>query len=415
MGNSNVIELAGREAQHDALSELIRTGARKLIAQALEVEVSELLAEFSGQQDAAGRAAVVRNGYQPEREIQTGIGPVTVQVPKIRSRTGEAVVFRSALVPPYVRKTASLEAALPWLYLKGISTGEMHSALEALVGPQAKGLSAATVSRLKQRWGEEYESWRRRRWDKDRWVYIWVDGIHSGLRAEQQRLCALVVVGVNERGEKHFLAIEDGVRESTQSWREVLLGLKSRGVRAPELAVGDGALGFWAALEEIYPQTRQQRCWMHKTVNVLNALPKSVQPKAKRALHDIWQAATREDAERAFDQFLVTYEPKYPKATATLLKDRDTLMTFYDFPAPHWQHLRTTNPIESTFATIRHRTARTKGCVTRDSLLHLMFKLGQCAEKNWRKLRGFAYLAKIIEGVKFVNGEEVQHADQVAA
>lgn len=404
MNEGNVIEMSGREAGRDELTELIRTGARKLIAQGLEVEVSELLARFSGAQDEQGRAAVVRNGYQPEREIQTGIGPVTVQVPKVRSRSGEPVVFRSALVPPYVRKSASLEAALPWLYLKGISTGEMHAALEALVGPQAKGLSAATVSRLKQHWGEEYETWRQCRWDKDQWVYIWVDGIYSGLRAEQQRLCALVVVGVNERGEKHFLAIEDGVRESTQSWREVLLGLKHRGLQAPELAVGDGALGFWAALEEIFPQTRHQRCWMHKTGNVLNVLPKSAQPKAKRALHDIWQAATREDAEQAFDQFIETYEPKYPKATATLVKDRDALMTFYDFPAVHWQHLRTTNPIESTFATIRHRTARTKGCVTRDSLLHMMFKLGQCAEKNWRKLRGFAYLAKVIKGVKFVNG-----------
>jgi len=264
-------------------------------------------------------------------------------------------------------------------------------------------------------WREEYESWRHRRLDQDRWVYVWADGIYSGLRAEQQRLCALVIVGVNERGEKHFLAIEDGIRESTQSWREVLLDLKGRGMNAPKLAVGDGALGFWAALEEIYPSTRHQRCWMHKTGNVLNALPKTVQPKAKRALHEIWQAATREDAEQAFDQFIATYEAKYPKAAICLVKDRDVLMTFYDFPATHWQHLRTTNPIESTFATIRHRTARTKGCVTRDSLLHMMFKLGQCAEQNWRKIRGFAYLAKVIEGVRFVNGEEVQQPDQVAA
>jgi transposase-like protein len=325
------------------------------------------------------------------------------------------MTFRSALVPPYVRKSASLEAALPWLYLKGISTGEMAPALEVLVGAEAKGLSASTVSRLKQRWSKDYEDWRRRQVGKDRWVYIWADGIYSGLRAERQRLCALVIVGVNERGEKHFLAIEDGIRESTQSWREVLLGLKSRGLAAPELAVGDGAMGFWAALEEVFPATRPQRCWMHKMGNVLNALPKSVQPKAKSALHDIWQAATREDAEQAFDQFIETYEPKYPKAVVCLVKDRDVLMTFYDFPAVHWQHIRTTNPIESTFATIRHRTARTKGCVTRDTMLHMMFKLGECAAKNWRKLRGFAYLAKVIEGVKFINGEEVQKTDQVAA
>ena len=415
MNKHNVVELSGRDTSRDELTELIRDGARKLIGEALEAEVSELLSEFSQRRDEGGRATVVRNGYQPEREIQTGIGPVKVKVPKVRGRAGEAVVFRSALVPPYVRKTASLEAALPWLYLKGISTGEMGPALKVLVGAQAKGLSASTVSRLKQQWREEYEGWRHRRLDQERWVYVWADGIYSGLRAEQQRLCALVIVGVNAHGDKHFLAIEDGIRESTQSWREVLLDLKARGLNAPELAVGDGAMGFWAALEESYPQTRPQRCWMHKTGNVLNALPKSVQPKAKGALHDIWQAATREDAERAFDQFIVTYEPKYPKAAACLTKDRDSLMTFYDFPATHWQHLRTTNPIESAFATIRHRTTRMKGCVTRDSLLHMMFKLGQCAEKNWRKLRGFAYLAKLIEGVKFVNGEEIQQPDQIAA
>jgi transposase-like protein len=415
MSKHNVVELSGRETRRDELTELIRGGARKLIREALESEVGELLSGFSERRDASGRAAVVRNGYQPERAIQTGVGPVTVKVPKVRSRDGEPVSFRSALVPPYVRKSARLEAALPWLYLKGISTGEMAPALEVLVGSEAKGLSASTVSRLKQQWREDYEAWRHRRLEKDRWVYIWADGIYSGLRAERQRLCALVIVGVDERGEKHFLAIEDGIRESTQSWREVLLDLKSRGLNAPELAIGDGAMGFWAALEEVFPATRQQRCWMHKTGNILNALPKSAQPKAKSALHDIWQAATREDAERAFDQFIVTYEAKYPKATACLLKDRDSLMTFYDFPAVHWQHLRTTNPIESAFATIRHRTTRTKGCVTRDSMLHMMFKLGECAEKNWRKLRGFAYLAKVIAGVKFVNGEEIEQQDQVAA
>ena len=414
MSQNNDVEFTSR-AGHDALSELIRCGARELIGKALEAEVAELLAEFAGRQDERGRAAVVRNGYHPAREILTGIGPVTVQVPKVRSRDGAAVSFQSALVPPYVRKTASLEAALPWLYLKGISTGEMASALEALVGAQAKGLSAGTVSRLKQSWGVEYAAWCRRRLDQERWVYVWVDGIYSGLRAEQQRLCALVVVGVNERGEKHFLAIEDGVRESTQSWREVLLGMKARGLKAPELAAGDGALGFWAALDEIYPTTRTQRCWVHKTANVLNALPRTVQPKAKQALHEIWQAPTREDAETAFDCFITTYEAKYPKAATCLAKDRDSLLTFYDFPATHWQHLRTTNPIESTFATIRHRTRRAKGCVTRDSLLHMMFKLGECAEKSWRKLRGFAYLAKVIEGVKFVNGEEVEQPGLVAA
>jgi len=414
MKKRNRTEETSRASQ-DELTAVIRAGARKLIAQALEAEVTELLSAFGDQHDANGRARVVRNGYQPEREIQTGIGPVTVQVPKVRSRQGQAVQFHSALVPPYVRKSRSLETALPWLYLKGISTGEMQSALEVLVGPEAKGLSASTVARLKQTWRAEYETWRQRRLDQDRWVYLWVDGIYSGLRAEKQRLCALVVIGVNAQGEKHLLALEDGLRESTQSWREVLVDLQARGMNPPELAIGDGAMGFWAALDELSPTTRQQRCWFHKTGNVLNALPKSVHPKAKRALHAIWQAATRQEADRAFDQFIVTYEPKYPKATACLLKDQDTLLTFYDFPAKHWQSVRTTNPIESTFATIRHRTARTKGCVTRDSLLHMMFKLGQCAEKNWRKLRGFADLTKVIDGTPFVNGEEIQQPDRAAA
>lgn len=399
----------------DVLTEVMRAGARKLIAQALDAEVAELLAAYANQRDVQGRALVVRNGHQPEREIQTGMGPVTVHVPKVRSRQGEPVAFRSALVPPYVRKTASLEAAIPWLYLKGISTGEMQTALEALVGPEAKGLSASTVARLKQTWREEYEAWRQRRLDDDHWVYIWVDGIYSGLRAEHHRLCAWVVIGVNGRGEKHFLAIEDGLRESTQSWREVLLNLKARGMNAPELGIGDGAMGFWAAVEEISPNTRQQRCWCHKTRNGLNALPKSVQPKAKQALQDIWGAATQAAAEHAFDVFVETYEPKYPKATACLQKDREELLTFYVFPAQHWQSLRTTNPIESTFGTIRHRTKQTNGCLTRDGMLHMMYKLGQCAEKTWRHLRGFQQLPKVIEGIQFTDGIERTTGNPVAA
>ncbi len=414
MTKRNKTEQEERGGQ-DELTALIRMGAQQLIAQALTAEVADLLATYADQQDAQGHARVVRSGHHRPREIQTGIGPVTVQVPKVRSREGEAVTFRSALVPPYVRKTRSLEAALPWLYLKGISTGEMQGALEALVGPEAKGLSASTIARLKQVWREEYETWRQRRLDDDQWVYIWVDGIDSGLRAETQRLCALVVIGVNRQGEKHLLAIEDGVRESTQSWREVLLHLKARGMNAPALAVGDGAMGFWAAVEEIYPTTRQQRCWIHKTNNVLNALPKSGQPKAKQALQEIWQAETKAAANRAFDLFLTTYEAKYPKATACLAKDREELLTFYQFPAQHWQSLRTTNPIESTFGTIRHRTTRTKGCLTRDGLLHMLFKLGRCAEKTWRRLRGFKELEQVIKGIHCIDGIEEPRLDPVAA
>lgn len=340
---------------------------------------------------------------------------MTVQVPKVRSRLGKPVTFRSALVPPYVRKTASLEAAIPWLYLKGISTGERQPALEALVGLEAQGLSASTVSRLKQIWREEYNLWRYRRLEADQWISIWVDGISSGLRAEEHRLCALVVLGMNAQGEKHLLAIEDGICESTQSWREVLLNLKARGRMAPPLAIGDGALGFWVAMEEVFPTTRHQRCWCHKTRNVLNALPKSVQPKAKQALQDIWRAETKGEAEQAFEGFLNTYDTKYPKATACLEKDREELLMFYAFPAAHWPSLRTTNPIESTFGTIRHRTARTKGCLTRDGMLHMMFKLGQCAEKTWRRVRGFKELPKVIAGIQFTDGIEQPTTDSVAA
>jgi putative transposase len=415
MTKNNVLEFAGRDAISDPLTALLRSGAQQLITQAVEAELQELLNQYSDRRTDGGHAVVVRNGHLPERDLQTGLGPVTVRIPKVRSTTGAPVTFRSALVPPYVRKTKSLEAALPWLYLKGVSSGEMGEALKVLIGVEAKGLSASTVSRLKQIWGQEYRSWRDGPLDKDRWVYVWADGVYSGLRGEQMKLCALVVIGVNERGEKHFLAIEDGMRESTQSWREVLLKLKSRGMNGPELAIGDGAMGFWAALEEVYPETRQQRCWMHKTMNVLNCLPKSAQAKGKQSLHDIWQAETKAEAEKAFDLFVKMYEPKYPKAAICLQKDRDEMMAFYDFPAQHWQSIRTSNPIESTFGTIRHRTRRSKGCLSRDGMLHMMFKLGQCAEKKWRRLRGFDYLTKVMTGVKFKDGVEVTELDLVAA
>ncbi|PHQ94077.1 MAG: IS256 family transposase [Marinosulfonomonas sp.] len=415
MDTSNIVDFTSRDAPSDALTDLLRTGAQQLIASAVEAELEGFLAQFATLRTTAGHAAVVRNGHHPARPVQTGIGPVSVRIPKVRSKNGTPVTFRSALVPPYVRKTRALESALPWLYLKGVSSGEMGAALKVLLGPNAKGLSANTVSRLKRGWAKEYDGWRDERLDKEPWVYIWADGVYSGLRGEQDKLCALVIIGVNAHGEKHFLAIEGGVRESKQSWKEVLLNLKSRGMNAPKLAIGDGAMGFWAALEEVFPRTRQQRCWQHKTMNVLNCLPKLSQPKAKKALHDIWQAETRMDAGKAFDLFIETYEAKYPKATLCLQKDREELMAFFDFPAQHWQSIRTSNPIESAFATIRHRTKRSKGCLSRDGMLHMMFKLGQCAEENWRKLRGFNYLAKVITGVKFTDGIETNTNNQVAA
>ena len=410
MNESNLIEFASRESNADPLTELLRQGARQLIQQAVEAELATFLTGFKQRKLSDGRTAIVRNGYQPERQIQIGIGAISVQIPKVRAKDGSPVTFRSALVPPYVRKARSLEAALPWLYLKGISTGEMQSALSVLVGADAQGLSASTVARLKLQWGQEYQAWCTRRLDQDQWVYLWVDGIYSGLRAEDTKLCALVVIGVNAKGHKQFLAIEDGVRESTQSWREVLLGLKTRGMNSPQLAVGDGAMGFWSALDEVYPDSKQQRCWVHKTANVLNCVPKSVQPKVKEALHQIWQADTQSNAYQAFDRFEQMFAAKYSKAVQCLQKDKDELLAFYDFPALHWQSLRTTNPIESAFSTIRHRTKRSKGCLSREGLLQMMFKLGQCAQHNWRRLRCFDDLKKVVTGVKFKDGVEVNQS-----
>lgn len=416
MNMDNVLQYEGRETiTTDALTQLLKSGAQQMLQVAIEAEVQDFLLQFQNRLLDDGRAAVVRNGYQPERDLQTGVGPVTIKVPKVRSRDGEAVTFRSALVPPYVRKTKSLEAALPWLYLKGVSTGEMSEALEILVGPKAKGLSASTVARLKQQWADEYQQWIRKPLDKQQWVYLWADRIHSGVRAEHAKLCALTVIGVDEKGHKHLLAIEDGTCESTQSWREVLLKLKQRGMNVPKLGIGDGALGFWAAADQIFPGMRHQRCWVHKTANVLNKLPKSAQPKAKQALHEIWMAETKKDVEAAFDLFVTTYEDKYPGTVQCLLKDQDELLAFYGFPAAHWKSIRTTNPIESTFATIRHRTKRSKGCLSGTSMLHMMFKLGHCAQKRWHRLRGFDHLANVIRGVKFKDGIDVKTADQVAA
>jgi transposase-like protein len=414
MDNDTLIELSSKGID-DPLTELLRSGARDLIAQAVNAELVEVMKAFANEKTDGGRARVVRSGYQPKREILTGIGAVEVKVPKIRARQGETACFNSALVPPYVRKSKSIEAAIPWLYLKGISTGQMQEALEALLGSEAKGLSANVVGRLKSTWEQEYKAWVKRR-ITGQWVYIWADGIYSSLKADDGRLCCLVVIGVNTYGEKHFLAIEDGVRESTQSWREVLLSLKQRGLtEAPKLAVGDGALGFWGAISEVYPETTHQRCWMHKTGNVLNYLPKQAQPKAKECLHNIWMSETKEEAYKAFDDFTRRYEAKYPKATGCLAKDKQELLAFYDFPAEHWAHIRTTNVIESCFATLRHRSKQTRGCVTRVTMLSMIYKLSECATSGFHKLRGFRQLGKVIEGVIFKNGIEVVKEGRTAA
>jgi len=397
--------------QEDPLTEVLQAGARKLLTQAVEAEATLFLDAYAAFVDDAGRRRVVRNGHLPERAIQTGIGPVSVRQPRVRDRGDGAIRFTSAILPRYLRRTKSLEDLLPWLYLKGISTGDFSEALAALLGAQAPGLSASTISRLKEVWGVEAERWQRRDLTAKRYVYFWVDGIYFSARMEEEKQCILVVIGATEAGQKELLAITDGYRESAQSWRELLLDLKRRGlVKAPELAIGDGALGFWKALREVYGKTREQRCWVHKTGNVLNELPKGLQKKAKQHLHDIWMAETRKEAESAFDFFLEAYGAKYDKAAACLAKDRDVLLTFYDFPAKHWKHIRTTNPIESTFATVRLRTYRTKGCLSRKTAMAMVFKLCQCAQRKWRKLDGSNHLAEIIRGVKFVDGERQDRA-----
>lgn len=336
-----------------------------------------------------------------------------VRIPKVRDRSGSGVKFNSELVPPYLRRTKSVETLLPWLYLKGISTGDFQEALTAILGAEAKGLSPSTITRLKQTWEKEHQDWAKSSLAKKRYVYWWADGIHFNIRGENARSCILILIGVTESGHKEFVAIEEGLRESELSWTELLQNLKERGLEfGPELAVGDGALGFWKALTKVFGATRQQRCWVHKTANVLNKLPKSSQKVAKTALQAIWMAESREKAEKAFDRFVATYEEKYPKATACLAKDRAALLAFYDFPAAHWQHIRTTNPIESSFATVRLRTAKTRGCVSRATILAMVFKMGMSAQIGWRRLRGFEHLAKVVHGIRFKNGREVVQKDQ---
>ncbi len=412
MGNDKVVSLRSQSEIEDPLTQLLREKASELLQAAVHAECEEFLARFAERRDDQGRHAVVRNGHLPERAVLTGIGPVAVKVPRIRDRAGVGARFESRLVPAYVRRAASVDAVLPWLYLRGISQADVGPALQALVGADAANLSAPVIGRLKRGWTEEHANWHATDLSRDEWVYLWVDGVYSNIRGDNDRVCALVVIGVNERGQKRFLAIEDGVREAKQSWREVLLKLKSRGVTMPKVAVGDGALGFWAAAGEVFPQTRPQRCWVHKMGNVLNYLPKTTQPKAKKAMQEIWMAETRESACAAFDLFVKTYEPKYPKAAECLAKDRDALMTFYDFPAEHWIHLRTTNPIESTFATIRHRTKRVKGAFSSQTLMAMMFKLAITAEQSFRRIKGFHWMADVIHGVQFKDGIKQENQEQ---
>jgi transposase-like protein len=392
------------------LTELLRKGARKLLADAVEQEVDDYLREREDVRDDSGHRLVVRNGHLPERRIQTSLGDVAVKKPRVRDKrpAEDRERFESSILPRYLRRTKSMEELLPWLYLKGVSTGDFSEALKALLGPDAPGLSATTITRLKSAWEEEYKDWSKRSLAGKRYAYIWADGVYFNVRLEDDanaRQCILVLMGATSEGRKELIAVIDGYRESEQSWRELLLGLRSRGLEiAPELAIGDGGLGFWAALRKVYSSAREQRCWVHKTANVLNKMPKSVQPKAKSMLHDIWMAETKVEAEKAFDLFLETFAAKYPGASECLKKDRDVLLTFYDFPAEHWTHIRTTNPIESTFSTVRLRTRKTKGAGSRLASLTMVFKLALTAQNKWRTLNGSQLIADVIRGVNFVDG-----------
>ena len=396
----------------DVLQEILQQGAQRMLATAIENEVAEYLELHGPLRDADGQRLVVRNGHKGERLIQTGLGPVAVRQPRVNDRRtdadGDRIRFTSRILPPYLRRTKAIAELIPWLYLKGISTGQFSEALEALLGPGASGLSATNIVRLKAGWEDQWKQWSARSLAGKAYVYVWADGVHFNVRLEEEgsnKQCILVLMGATAEGVKALIAVTDGYRASEQSWRELLLSVQSRGlVVSPSLAIGDGALGFWAALRKVFPATREQRCWVHKTANILNKLPKSSQAGAKAMLHEIWMAETKAAAEKALDLFCTTYEAKYPKAVECLRKDRDVLLAFYDFPAEHWKHIRTTNPVESTFATVRLRTRRTKGCGSRTATLTMVFKLTQCAERHWRKLDGTKLLPEVIRGVKFVDG-----------
>jgi transposase-like protein len=387
-----------------ALEELLREGARRMLGTAIEQEVAEYVDRHAGELDENGRRLVTRNGRLPERELVTGVGPVRVSQPRVHDkRPGEK--FTSRILPAYMRRVPSIDALIPCLYLKGVSTGDFSEALEAILGPQATGLSATNIVRLKEIWKQDYQAWRQRDLDGKRYVYIWVDGIHFNVRLDDERSCILVIIGATREGQKELLAVHDGYRESKLSWQEVLRDLKSRGLtELPELATGDGALGFWAAAAEEFPDTRVQRCWVHKTANILDKMPRSVQSKAKQRIHDMYMAPTKKEALKAYDEFLALYEAKFPGACECLRKDKEELFSFYDFPAEHWIHIRSTNPIESTFATVRLRTKRTKGCGSRTATLMMVYKLAEQAEKHWRRLNAHKLILTLIDGGKFVDG-----------
>ena len=410
MSKDNVIALENPSVKaNDPLTEVLRRGASKLLAQAIAAEVETLLAQDADHRDEQGRQAVVRNGYLPEREVQTGIGSVPVKVPRVRDRSHSGIRFHSGIWPPYLRRSKSIEELLPWLSLKGISTGDFSEALGSLLGPDAPGLSPTTSSRLKHVWKEELRQWQQRDLSDKRYVYFWVDAVYFGTRLETAHPCIRVIMGATVKGDKELVGIWDGYAESEQSWKELLLDLKSHGfTRGPVLAIGDGALGFRKALRQAYGDTKRQRCWVHKRENVWDKLPESRRAQAKQRLQEIWMAPDRARAKLAFDLLIATYEQKYPKVAACLEKDREALLAFYDFPAEHWVHIRTTNPIESMFSTVRLRTDQTRGCLSRETTLTMVFKWFESAQKRWRRLNGSQYLSDVLEGVEFQDGIRVE-------
>jgi putative transposase len=415
--NTTVVPLRQPDAVNDPLTAVLRDGARRLLAQAVEAEADAFLTSMQDARLADGRERIVRHGHGPERIIQTGIGPVEVRRVKLRDRAsgenGERIRFTSAILPRWARRTRSLAALLPILYLRGVSMGDFQEALVALLGKDAPNLSPSVIARLRGAWEADYARWQRRDLSARRYVYIWADGVYLQARMEPQAECMLVLIGATPEGKKELVGFQVGVRESAQSWRELLIDLKARGLAiAPELATGDGALGFWKALEEVSPTTRHQRCTVHKTANVLDKLPKSVQPAAKAGLREIWTAPDRATAETAIAVFTEKYGAKYEKAVTCLVKDRDALLTFYDFPAEHWDHVRTSNPIESVFATVRHRTVRSKGALSQDTARLMVFKLVMAAAKTWRRLKGENQLPKVVAGVTFQNGVEVTNTPE---
>jgi transposase-like protein len=410
--NSSVVRFRQPDAIDDPLTSILRSGARQLLTQAVEMEAAAFLAAMKDLKLPDGRGRVVRHGHGPERTIQTGIGPVEVSSVKIRDRgaaiDGDRIRFSSAILPKWARRSKSLDALLPVLYLRGISTGDFQEALAALLGKEAPNLSPAVVSRLTAEWQADYDAWQQRDLSARRYVYVWADGVYLQARMEENAECMLVLIGATPEGKKELVGFQVGVRESAQSWRELLIDIKQRGLEiAPDLAVGDGALGFWKAIEEAFPVTKHQRCWVHKTANVLNKVALSVQVNMKADLREIYGAPTHAVAEAAIDVFADKYGSKYEKAVACLTKDREALLAFFDFPAEHWDHLRTSNPIESVFATVRHRTVRTKGALSAKTAKLMVFKLVNAAAKTWRRLKGENQLPKVVEGVKFQNGIEV--------